>query len=414
MNHFNLKNISTLFIVYLLLSLLISKEYVLLVSFDGFRYDYSDMVDTPNFDRIRDEGVKAESLVPVFPTLTFPNHYSIATGCYSNKHRIISNTFYSKTLEKKYSMYDRNTVIDSSFYGSEPIWVTAEKNGLKSASYFWVGSEAIGKTPSIYKNYDSSVSFTSRVDSVISWFNLSESKRPDLVLLYFNEPDHTGHMFGPESTEIADMITQTDQLLGYIVKQINTLDIRDKINLIVISDHGMSQVTQDKLIFLDDFIPRDMVYFEGGGSIGMINEKEKEFSIKKPFKKTRYSLREIYKHIEFVEFMDVYKTKDIPKEFNFLNKDSPDFLLVANNGWFITDRDNSSRVGRTLNGMHGYDPKYRETHGIFYASGPSFRRGYVANSFENIHVYPIICNILNIPEYNNIDGDINQVRGILR
>ncbi len=414
MNHFNLKNISTLFIAYLLLSFLISKEYVLLVSFDGFRYDYSDMVDTPNFDRIRDEGVKAESLVPVFPTLTFPNHYSIATGCYSNKHRIISNTFYSKTLEKKYSMYDRNTVIDSSFYGAEPIWVTAEKNGLKSASYFWVGSEAIGKTPSIYKNYDSSVSFTSRVDSVISWFNLSESKRPDLVLLYFNEPDHTGHMFGPESTEIADMITQTDQLLGYIVKQINTLDIRDKINLIVISDHGMSQVTQDKLIFLDDFIPRDMVYFEGGGSIGMINEKEKEFSIKKPFKKTRYSLREIYKHIEFVEFMDVYKTKDIPKEFNFLNKDSPDFLLVANNGWFITDRDNSSRVGRTLNGMHGYDPKYRETHGIFYASGPSFRRGYVANSFENIHVYPIICNILNIPEYNNIDGDINQVRGILR
>ena len=414
MNHFNLKNISTLFIVYSLLSFLISKEYVLLVSFDGFRYDYSDMVDTPNFDRIRDEGVKAESLVPVFPTLTFPNHYSIATGCYSNKHRIISNTFYSKTLEKKYSMYDRNTVIDSSFYGAESIWVTAEKNGLKSASYFWVGSEAIGKTPSIYKNYDSSVSFTSRVDSVISWFNLSESKRPDLVLLYFNEPDHTGHMFGPESTEIADMITQTDQLLGYIVKQINTLDIRDKINLIVISDHGMSQVTQDKLIFLDDFIPRDMVYFEGGGSIGMINEKEKEFSIKKPFKKTRYSLREIYKHIEFVEFMDVYKTKDIPKEFNFLNKDSPDFLLVANNGWFITDRDNSSRVGRTLNGMHGYDPKYRETHGIFYASGPSFRRGYVANSFENIHVYPIICNILNIPEYNNIDGDINQVRGILR
>ena len=414
MNHFNLKNISTLFIAYLLLSFLISKEYVLLVSFDGFRYDYSDMVDTPNFDRIRDEGVKAESLVPVFPTLTFPNHYSIATGCYSNKHRIISNTFYSKTLEKKYSMYDRNTVIDSSFYGAEPIWVTAEKNGLKSASYFWVGSEAIGKTPSIYKNYDSSVSFTSRVDSVISWFNLSESKRPDLVLLYFNEPDHTGHMFGPESTEIADMITQTDQLLGYIVKQINTLDIRDKINLIVISDHGMSQVTQDKLIFLDDFIPRDMVYFEGGGSIGMINEKEKEFSIKKPFKKTRYSLREIYKHIEFVEFMDVYKTKDIPKEFNFLNKDSPDFLLVANNGWFITDRDNSSRVGRTLNGMHGYDPKYRETHGIFYASGPSFRRGYVANSFENIHVYPIICNILNIPEYNNIDGDINQVRGIFR
>ena len=414
MKSFNLKNISALFIICLSISLLSSREYVLLVSFDGFRYDYADMVDTPNFDSIKNQGVKAESLMPIFPTLTFPNHYSIATGCYSDKHRIISNTFYSKTLGKKYSMYDRDSVIDSSFYGAEPIWVTAEKNGLKSASYFWVGSEAIGKPPSIYKNYDSSVPFTSRVDSVISRFNLSENKRPDLVLLYFNEPDHTGHMFGPESVEVADMITQADQLLGYIMEQLNTLDIKDKINLIILSDHGMSQVTQDKLIFLDDFIPKDMVHFEGGGAIGMIDQKEKKFSIKKPFKKTRYSLREIYRHIEFVEFIDVYKTKNIPKEFHFLNEDSPDFLLVANNGWFITDRNNSSRIGNTLNGMHGYDPKYRETHGIFYALGPSFRRGYTSNSFENIHVYPIICNILNIPEHNDIDGELDQVRTMLK
>ena len=406
--------ITTIFIIYLCSFIFSSKEYVLLVSFDGFRYDYTDIVDTPNFDKIKERGVNAKSLIPIFPTLTFPNHYSIATGCYADKHRIISNTFYSKELDRVYSMYDRSTITDSAFYGVEPIWVTAEKNGLKSASYFWVGSEAVGKTPSIYKNYDSSVPFTARIDSVVSWFKLEESKRPDLALLYFNEPDHTGHMFGPKSMEVSDMIIQSDQILGYLLDKLSTLDIKDKINLIIVSDHGMSTVTQEKLIYLDDFIPQEMAHFQGGGAVGMINQKEKQFSIKKPFKKTRYSLREIYRRIEFIEFMDVYKTKNIPPKYHFLNEDSPDFLLVAHNGWFITDHENSSKVGNTLNGMHGYDPEHVETHGIFYAMGPSFKRGHSIDSFENIHIYSIICNILNIPEYHSIDGSLDQVREILR
>ena len=406
--------ITPIFIISLCALIIPSKEYVLLVSFDGFRYDYADIVDTPNFDKIKERGVNAKSLIPIFPTLTFPNHYSLATGCYADKHRIIGNHFYSKTLNRFYSMYDRSAVTDSAFYGAEPIWVTVEKNGLKSASYFWVGSEAVGKTPTIYKNYDSSVPFTARVDSVISWFELDEEKRPDLALLYFSEPDHTGHMFGPESMEVSDMIIQSDQLLGYLLEELNTLDIKDQINLIIVSDHGMSTVTQEKLIYLDDFIPKDMANFQGGGAVGMINQKEKQFSIKKPFKKIRYSLREIYRRIEFIEFLDIYKTKNIPSKYHFLNEDSPDFLLVAHNGWFITDHANSSKVGNTLNGMHGYDPKYLDTHGIFYAMGPSFRIGHSANSFENIHIYPLICNILNIPEYEYIDGDLNKVEGMLR
>tara|TARA_Y100000996_G_scaffold331257_1_gene267513 strand:+ start:1055 stop:2299 length:1245 start_codon:yes stop_codon:yes gene_type:complete len=414
MLNFNYIGVTYIFIIFLSSLLIPEKEYVLLVSFDGFRYDYTNFADTPNFDKVKDRGVNAKSLIPVFPTLTFPNHYSIATGCYVDKHRIIGNKFYSKRLDKFYSMYDRSSVMDSSFYGAEPIWMTVEKNGLNSASYFWVGSEAIGKTPSKYKVYDSSIPFTARIDSVISWFKLDSNQRPDLSLLYFSEPDHTGHMFGPESMEVYDMIIQSDQILGYLLEQLNTLDIKDQINLIILSDHGMSTVTQEKLIYLDDFIPSDMIEFQGGGAIGMINQKEKEFSIKKPFKKNRYSLKEIYKRIEFIEFMDVYKTKNIPSKFHYLNEDSPDFLLVAHNGWFITDKENSSKVGNTLNGMHGYDPDFIETHGIFYAMGPSFKRGYSMNSFESIHVYPIICKILNIPEYEYIDGDLTKVRALLR
>lgn len=415
MLNIKLKTVSYIFIIYLATSILLSKEYVLLVSFDGFRHDYSNIVSTPNFDKIEKKGIKAASLEPIFPTLTFPNHYSIATGCYADKHRIISNTFYSKTLNKVYSMYDRSTVSDSAFYGSEPIWLTAERAGLKTASYFWVGSEAIGKTPSIYKNYDSSIPFTARIDSVISWFRLPEKDRPQLALLYFNEPDHTGHMFGPESVEIRDMILQSDFILGYLLEQINTLSIKDDLNIIIISDHGMSTVTQDKLIFLDDFLSKDMISYQGGGAICMIDQKEKEnFSFKNLFKKKRYSLKEIYERINFIEFIDVYKKDKIPAQYRFLNEDSPDFLLVADQGWFITDRENSAKIGRTLNGMHGYDPRYLETHGIFYAMGPSFRTGYSMKSFKNIHVYPLICKILDIPEYQNIDGDIDEVRMMLR
>ena len=156
---------------------------------------------------------------------------------------------------------------------------------------------------------------------------------------------------------IYDYLQHLDQILGYLLVQVNTLDIKDLINIIIVSDHGMSTVTQDKLVFLDDFVPKDMVSYEGGGAILLLNQKKKQSrGFKSLFKKERYSLRKIYKHIEFIEFIDVYKKKKIPPRFHFLNEDSPDFLLVAENGWFITDHDNYKKIGNTLNGMHGYDP----------------------------------------------------------
>ena len=406
--------LSLIFVTLLYACLIFSKEYVLLVSFDGFRHDYTSFVETPNFDKVEKNGVKAQSLIPIFPTLTFPNHYAIATGSYANKHKIIANNFYSKTLGKSYSMYDKESVKDSAFYGSEPIWVTCEKNNLKSASYFWVGSEARGMTPSIYKEYNSSISFTSRIDSVIKWYSYPQDKIPDLTLLYFSEPDHSGHMFGPESMEVANEITQSDQLLGYLLNRLDSLKIKDMINLIIVSDHGMSTVTNEKLIFIEDFLPLNMIEFQGGGAIGMINEKKKKLTFKNILKKTKFSKKEILQRIDFVEFMDVYEKEKIPKKYHYKNDDSPDFLLVAHNGWFITDDKNSTKVGNTLNGMHGYDPRYTDTHGIFYAMGPSFNRNQKVDSFENIHVYPIICKILGIPEHDNIDGDIDKIKTIFR
>ena len=167
---------SSVFYIFTMFSLLFStesnEEYVILVSFDGFRYDYADRVETKNFDYLENWGVKSKSLKPVFPSFTFPNHYSIATGCYADKHKIIGNEF--KTELGNYSYKNKSSVQDPKWYGAEPIWVTAEKNGIITATYFWVGSEAPinGVYPTYYKNYENGIDPDVKIDQVVDWLEL--------------------------------------------------------------------------------------------------------------------------------------------------------------------------------------------------------------------------------------------------
>ena len=194
-------------------------QYVLLVSMDGFRADYLEKTYTPNFDNMSKNGIRSEGLIPVFISKTFPNHYSIATGMYPENHGLIANSFYASDLDKFYSIRDRKSVEDGDFYGGEPIWVTAERQGVKTASYFWVGTEAAiaGVHPSIWKRYDQKVPFDDRIDSVMTWFSLPKSNRPRLVMLYFHEPDWTGHKYGPSSDETIDQIQKMDDIMGTIM-----------------------------------------------------------------------------------------------------------------------------------------------------------------------------------------------------
>jgi alkaline phosphatase D len=243
-------------VIFVYISVGISRDenYVLMVSFDGFRYDYTSLAETPNFDKLAARGVKADGLIPVFPSLTFPNHYSIATGAYAGTHNITGNSFYDKKYGKKYSLYDRDTVRDPKFYKAEPIWVTAERQGVQSASYYWVGTEAPvkGHSPSILKYYDGSVAFKARIDSVISWFQLQQ--KPRLIMLYFSEPDHTGHDVGVSHPDILTSVVAMDSLLGYLMESLEKLEIYDKLNMFVVSDHGMVDVSNKRMIILDDYI----------------------------------------------------------------------------------------------------------------------------------------------------------------
>ena len=386
------------------------EPYVLMVSFDGFRYDYTTLTETPNFDRLAERGVKADGLIPVFPSLTFPNHYSIATGSYAGTHNITGNSFKDKQYGETYSLYNRHKVRDPKFYKSEPIWVTAERQGVKSATYFWVGTEAPvkGFSPSIFKYYDEMVPFRSRVDSVISWFKLPEKQRPKLVMLYFSEPDHTGHNVGPNHQEMHTVIAEMDSLLGYLITSLEKLEIINDLNIFVLSDHGMSDVSSERLIILDDYLSHlNDVNINGSGS-----------HVQFDYKNDHKEYAEVFmKELKKIPHCQSWNTDNIPDWFHFKNGNTGDYLLLADEGWFITTKSEMLKKDFTLRGMHGYDPQLSNMHGIFYAVGANIKRGIQIPAFENIHIYPLICRILNISPYDDKEdapqGNIEVLKTIL-
>ena len=398
------------FILFFTIGFTSDQPYVLMVSFDGFRHDFTTMTDTPNFDKLEEEGVKAEALIPVFPSLTFPNHYSIATGAYSGTHNITGNSFYDKEFREKYSLYDRNKVRDPKFYKSEPIWVTAERQGVKAASYYWVGTAAPikGFSPSIFKYYDGDVPFEARVDSVVSWFELPETRRPQLILLYFSEPDHTGHNVGVTQPEITDAVEDMDTLLGYLIHELEGLEIYSDLNILVVSDHGMTNVSKDSLVILDDYIRRlEDLYINGRGT-------HVQFDLKKG--KNKYG-KTLWSELQKIPHCRVWERDKIPERFHFNNGNTGDYLLLADEGWLITTKSAMEENEFTLSGMHGYDPKLSNMHGIFYAAGPDLNSGLQIPAFENIHIYPLICELLEITPYSGQDdapeGEIRILQNIL-
>ena len=384
------------FIIILSLLLPNSDKYTLVVSFDGFRHDYINRVPTPNFDKFINGGVIASSLSPVFPSLTFPNHYSLATGYHADEHKILGNKFFSKTLNKDYSMRDSKAVQNGQFYGMEPIWVTAEKNNILSATYFWIGSEAEinGYRPTIYKKYDGSVKFKSRVDSVISWYNLPVDQRPKLTMLYFSEPDYTGHEFGPNSNEVNKSVIEMDSIFGYLIDELSRTKVYKNLDIIVVSDHGMSDVSLDKVILLDNFIDLDKYKVIPSFAVTHLWNLNEDEDISGIF--------------DDQSNVQIFKKGEFPKKYHFSNSDSPDYLIVADLGWSLTTTQKLTQSKSFPGGMHGYDSNYLEMHGIFFANGPSFKSGIRIDSFENINLYPIICKTLEIPPYKqNVHWDDN-------
>ncbi len=233
---------------------------LLLVSFDGFRWDYIYRVPTPNFKSIMDEGVIVKQVESAYITKTFPNHYSLVTGLYAETHGIVANEMYDPTLNRSFSM-ETDSIYDSRWWEEAvPLWVTIQKAGRRSGAAMWPGSDVKihGMFPSQYLLYNESVSFETRVERIIEWFSAPKEEAVDFGVLYWEEPDKSGHTLGPLSSKMDAVIVGIDEKLGFLMNELKKAGLYEKVNLIVTSDHGMAQLSTDHIIELDEYVSRDL------------------------------------------------------------------------------------------------------------------------------------------------------------
>ncbi len=371
--------------------------YVVLVSMDGFRWDYAKHFKLQNLNKIAKEGVHAKSMRPSYPSKTFPNHYAIVTGLYPDHHGIINNVFYDAVLNESFSL-STNAKNDSRFYGGNPIWNVAEQQGVKTASFFWPGSDTDKKRPGIYKNYDDKVPFETRIDTVVKWLQLPEKQRPHLITLYFDEPDHTGHDFGPLSPENEKIINKMDGLMGQLSSKLDQLPIGKQINLIIVSDHGMTDISNDKKVAVLDYLkPEWLGYKAVINPIMSLQAKPGcQDSIFKALKKVP--------HIKF------WRSSEVPRRFHYgSNPRVHDFVIEAKKGYSLV----TTKTQNVKGGTHGYDNRRKDMQAIFYAKGPAFKVNKEVGSFQNVSVYPLIAHILGL-QIEEVDGKFSEVSNMLK
>ncbi len=371
------------------------ERYVVVLSMDGFRSDYPERAHTPTLDSLGQAGVKA-AFRPSYPSVTFPNHYSMATGLHPDHHGIISNSFYDAALDSVYTM----RCDDPRFFGGEPIWNTAERQGVRTAAFYWVGSEIAlpSGQPSTWKKFDSSVPFPARADSVIAWLQRPEAERPHLIMWYFEEPDHTGHLCTPDSSATLRMVEHVDSVLGYFFNRARTLDIFDKIDFLVVSDHGMATYTPEESVNLIDYLPRDSFRYVFEGVPTLL------------YPKAGYADK-AYEILKTVPNVTVWRKDEIPEKFVYgKNPRVPELVVAPNIGTYVVFRENPRAYS---GGAHGYDNFTPEMEAIFYAAGPSFKQGVELPAMANVNLYLIIARLLGIDPAPN-DGDSATIAPLFR
>jgi alkaline phosphatase D len=370
----------------------LAKHYVVLVSIDGFRYDYAKLYGATHLDAVAREGATApDGMLPAYPSVTFPNHYTLVTGLYPEHHGIVAMSFYDPQRKERYAYNDPKTVTDGSWYRGVPLWSLAEKQGMRAACFFWPGSEAeiAGARPSYYLKYDDKVPDEERVDQVVDWLKLPEAKRPHFVTLYFSEVDHAGHEYGPDAPETRAAVRHVDSVIGTLRAHLAKLHL--PIDLVVVSDHGMA-TEQGGWIDLDQYV--DFTGVETAGSL-MYPDSEQEAA-------------KLYAKLRIVSNkFKVYRRSRMPAELDYTGEPRiGDPVVVATGPYSIRVHGpaDSARDHPPNKGVHGYDPgSVPEMRAIFYAEGPDIRKGTRLKSFENVNVYPFLAEILGL-DAPAIDG----------
>ena len=378
---------------------------VILISLDGFRWDYLDKFPTPTLTELAASGVRAKALIPAFPTKTFPNHYTIVTGLYPAHHGIVANSMYDPEFDAKFSLSKRDAVSDGRWWEGEPLWVTAEKQNQRSGILFWPGSEAeiAGIRPTHWKVYDDDFPNPARVDTVLAWLDLPIKRRPTFLTLYFSDVDNAGHRYSPDSPKVKRAIRDMDRLLARLLNGLKARGIENRLNLIVLSDHGMASATRDRVIYLDDYLDLNKINVVDWNPVLAVRPRE-------------MSADEIYQKLAKAHpHLQIYRKNEIPERWHYrAHRRIAPIIGVADEGWTISRHGMKNTAERLYTtGEHGYDNQLAVMRAIFIAHGPAFKSGLVAEPFQNIHIYNLICDILKLQPARN-DGNLDSVRVLLR
>ena len=378
---------------------------LLLISLDGFRADYLDRGISPTLTMLASEGVHAKGMQPSFPSLTFPNHYTLVTGKYPDDHGIVDNSMFDPKLGT-FRLDLRKAVGDGRWWDeAEPIWVTADKQGLKTATMFWPGSEASihGHRPDHWLPYNGDMPYHDRVDQVLKWLDLPAAQRPDFLSLYFEAVDTAGHYYGPGAPQTNAAIRRVDKALARLVAGLKQRGLFDRMNIIVLADHGMALTPPDQRIFLDQLIDTSHVRVVSTGAISSLipapgYEAEVEAALLKP-----------HPH------MTCWKKGQIPARLHYgHNPRVPPLVCSAQVGWLIiSDRTKMLHDGKPIYGEHGFDNAAPQMRALFLAHGPAFRQHLQVPVFPNVDVYPLMTHLLHLKPVAG-DGHYADVEAMLK
>lgn len=384
---------------------------LILIALDGFRFDYLERHNPKFLRKLAANGVRAKWMTPSFPTKTFPNHYTIATGLYPENHGIIANNIYDPGSGSIFKLSKREEVQNPKWWGGEPIWVTAEKAGQKAGAFFFPGTETEikGVLPTVWRNYDGSIPNRTRVKTLLSWFDRPAEERPTFVTLYFSDVDDAGHWTSPLSGETGKAVRSVDKEIRYLYKGLQKRGIRDKVNVVIVSDHGMAKVRRENRIVLDTlFDTSDARHIFWVGELVQIFPKEGKTDA-------------IYSSIasKLPATAQVYKRDELPERYHYSkHKSIAPILVLPKEGWVLRTQDRLKRDYDRLppgssGGSHGYDNEVESMRALFVAHGPAFKKGYVSEPFRNIEVYNLLCKVLGLTPAPN-DGTQGSLDDLLK
>ncbi len=375
-------------------------NYTVIISLDGLRWDYLDTYDVPFMQQLAREGVKAV-MQPSFPSKTFPNHYTLATGLTPDHHGIITNTFWDRERGVEFSLGNKDTRSKGYYYGGDPVWLTAKHQGVKTATVFWVGSDVAiqGEHPTYWLDYQTQqIGFEERVDEILRLLRLPEKDRPHLVMAYFEEPDRSGHNYGPMNRLTRRAMEDMDRLLSLMWTRIQMLPIASQVNLIITGDHGMTSVDPKRFVDIDDVLPKHWYERFCNDYPTLIYASAPQY------------VDSICDALQHVDHIRAWKKADIPAYLGYgTNKNMGDVVVLPDVGWLFADKPSKKQRG-----SHGFDHTAADMQVGFRAVGPDFKVGYEKpDRFRNVCIYPLLCYLLGVTPSPN-DGNLDEVIDMLR